>query len=104
MLIGLKKNVLSGTLAMLYNTRKSGKETKNFYGFYVAGIIGMSFGAGTLRFGFDLDRIFYAFIGGVLMLFSAYIMISCMLSLIYFFVQIKYPELRRDEKISKNIA
>ena len=97
MLIGLKKNVLSGTLAMLYNTRKSGKETKNFYGFYVAGIIGMCFGAGTLSFGFDLDLIFNAFLGGVMMLFGAYIMISSILSLIYFFVQIKRPELRYDK-------
>lgn len=97
MLIGLKKNILSGTMAMLYDTRKSEKTTQNFYAFYVAGIIGMSFGAGTLSFGFDLDRIFNAFLGGVMMLFGAYIMISCILSLIYFFVQIKHPELRRDE-------
>ena len=97
MLVGLKKNMLSDSLAMLYHTRKSGKKVDNYAPYYVAVLVGMSFGAGTLRFGFDLDRIFYAFIGGVLMLFSAYIMISCMLSLIYFFVQIKYPELRRDE-------
>lgn len=97
MLIGLKKNILSGTMAMLYDTRKSEKTTQNFYAFYVACIIGMSFGAGTLSFGFDLDRIFNAFLGGVMMLFGAYIMISCILSLIYFFVQIKHPELRKDE-------
>lgn len=97
MLVGLKKNILSGTLAMLYDTRKSGKTTQNFYAFYVAGIIGMSFGAGTLSFGFDLDRILNVFLSGVMLLFSAYIMISCILSLIYFFVQIKHPELRKDE-------
>lgn len=97
MLIGLKKNILSGALAMLYHTRKSGKKVDNYAPYYVAALVGMSFGAGTLRFGFDLDRIFYAFIGGVTMLFGAYIMISCILSLIYFFVQIKHPELRRDE-------
>lgn len=97
MLIGLKKNILSGALAMLYHTRKSGKKVDNYAPYYVAGLVGMSFGAGTLSFGFDLDRIFYGFIGGIMMLFGAYIMISCILSLIYFFVQIKHPELRKDE-------
>lgn len=97
MLIGLKKNILSGALAMLYHTRKSGKKVDNYVPYYVAALVGMSFGAGTLSFGFDLDRIFYAFIGGVMLLFGAYIMISCILSLIYFFVQIKHPELRKDE-------
>lgn len=97
MLIGLKKNILSGALAMLYHTRKSGKKVDNYAPYYVVVLVGMGFGAGTLSFGFDLDRIFYAFIGGVMMLFGAYIMISCILSLIYFFVQIKHPELRRDE-------
>lgn len=97
MLIGLKKNILSGSLAMLYHTRKSGKKVDNYAPYYVAALVGMSFGVGRLIFGFDLDRIFYGFFGGILMLFSAYIMISCILSLIYFFVQIKHPELRRDE-------
>lgn len=97
MLIGLKKNILSGALAMLYHTRKSAKKVDNYAPYYVAVLVGLSFGAGTLSFGFDLDRIFYAFIGGVMLLFSAYIMISCILSLVYFFVQIKHPELRRDE-------
>lgn len=97
MLVGLKKNMLSDSLAMLYHTRKSGKKVDNYAAYYVAGLVGMSFGAGTLSFGFDLDRIFNAFLGGVMMLFGAYIMISCILSLVYFFVQIKHPELRRDE-------
>lgn len=97
MLIGLKKNILSGALAMLYHTRKSGKKVDNYTPYYVVALVGMGFGAGTLSFGFDLDRIFYGFIGGIMMLFGAYIMISCILSLIYFFVQIKHPELRKDE-------
>ena len=97
MLIGLKKNILSGTLAMLYYTRKSGKKVDSYAPYYAVALTGMSFGAGTLRFGFNLDCIIYAFLGGVMMLFGAYIMISCILSLLYFFVQIKHPELRRDE-------
>lgn len=97
MLVGLKKNLLSDTLAMLYHTHKSGKKVDNYAPYYAAVLVGMSFSAGTLSFGFNLDRIFNAFIGGVILLFSAYIMISCILSLIYFFVQIKHPELRKDE-------
>lgn len=97
MLVGMKKNLLSDTLAMLYNSHKSGKKVDNYAPYYAAVLVGMSFGAGTLTFGFNFDRIINAFLGGVIMLFGAYIMISCILSFIYFFVQIKHPELRRDE-------
>lgn len=95
MLIGLKKNVLIQSLQMLYNTLNTSYETKP-YGLYIAGIAGAICALNSLTLGFDLEQMIISFLAGIILLFGSYIMLSCILSFIYFIVQIKRPELRRE--------
>lgn len=98
MLYALKKGILTSILSNMYNTRKTDTEinfpydSKVFY--YVAGISGTVFATFATK---NFTTLIFGFVGGLMIVFSAYIAISSILSIIYYFIQIKYPELRYDE-------
>lgn len=98
MLYALKKGILTGILSSMYNTRKFDADSKYSYDgkvfYYVAGISGTVFAIFATK---DFTTLIVSFVGGLLCVFSAYIAISSILSIIYYFIQIKHPELRYDE-------
>lgn len=98
MLYALKKGILTGVLSSLYNTRKFDADSKYSYDskvfYYVAGISGTVFATFATK---DFTTLIVGFLGGLMSVFSVYIAISSILSMIYYFIQIKHPELRYDE-------
>lgn len=99
MLYALKKGILTGILSSMYNTRKFDADNKYSYDdakvfYYVAGISGTIFATFTTK---NFTSLIAGVLGGLLSVFSAYIGISSILSIIYYFIQIKHPELRYDE-------
>lgn len=95
MLHAFKKNMLSDILSMLYHTNKSGKIINNYAIFYISGIVGGVFAIMSYK---NIDNMIGAFLGGLLLIFGSYIILSSMLSIIYYFIQIKHPELRFDDE------
>lgn len=98
MLYALKKGILTGILSSMYNTRKFDPDSKYSYDlkvfYYVAGISGTIFATLATK---NFESLILGFLGGLMCVFSAYIAISSILSIIYYFIQIKHPELRYDE-------
>ncbi len=98
MLYALKKGILTTILSSMYTTRKKDTEiyfpynSKVFY--YVAGISGTVFATLATK---NFESLIVGFLGGLMCVFSAYIGISSILSIIYYFIQIKHPKLRYDE-------
>lgn len=98
MLYALKKGILTTILSSMYTTRKMDTEiyfpynSKVFY--YVAGISGTVFATFAAK---NFTSLIVGFLGGLMSVFSAYIAISSILSIIYYFLQIKHPKLRYDE-------
>lgn len=80
---------------MLYHTNKSGKIINNYAIFYISGIVGGVFAIMSYK---NIDNMIGAFLGGLLLIFGSYIILSSMLSSIYYFLQIKHPELRFDDE------
>lgn len=99
MLYALKKGILTGILSSMYNTRKFDVDSKYSYFpkvfYYVAGISGTVFATFATK---DFTTLTFSFVAGLLCVFSAYIAISSILSIIYYFIQIKHPELRFDDE------
>ncbi len=98
MLYALKKGILTGILSSMYDTRKFDADSKYSYDgkvfYYVAGISGTIFATLATK---NFESLIVGFLGGLMCVFSAYIGTSSILSIIYYFIQIKHPELRYDE-------
>ena len=98
MLYALKKGILTGILSSMYNTRKFDADSKYSYDskvfYYVAGISGIVFATIATK---NFTTLIVGFCAGLMSVFSAYFAISSILSIIYYFIQIKHPELRYDE-------
>lgn len=98
MLYAIKKGILTGILSSMYDTRKFDADSKYSYDgkvfYYVAGISGIVFAAFATK---NFTSLILGFGGGLMCVFAAYIAISSILSIIYYFIQIKHPKLRYDE-------
>ena len=97
MLYALKKGNLTGILSSMYDTRKFDADSKYYpkVFYYVAGISGTIFATFATK---NFETLILGFGGGLMCVFSAYIAVSSILSIIYYFIQIKHPELRFDDE------